>query len=62
MRRVAVLDGGFPAWEAQGLPVDDSSISKEAVEAAAAACAKPPSTSKYAAHLQVGGLILPSKH
>jgi hypothetical protein len=43
-RRVAVLDGGYPAWKAAGLPVDASPPAADASAgaAASAACGSPP--------------------
>ncbi len=52
--RVAVLDGGLPAWKAQGLPVDESPVTDDVLEAPAAAAANPPASTKYRAKLQVG--------
>ena len=36
-RRVTVLNGGFPAWQKEGLPVDESPVTSQAAEAAALA-------------------------
>ena len=53
--RVAVLDGGFPAWQAKGYPVDSEGVSDAEVDAAAhAARQSKPSQARYPAKLQVG--------
>eukprot|EP00887_Chlorella_sp_A99_P000171 scaffold13.g171.t1 len=51
-RRVAVLDGGLPAWKAAGGEVETAPVSAEAVGApAAAARASPPPPAGYRARL-----------
>ena len=53
-----MLDGGLPAWEEQGLPLDSSPVNEAAVRAPADAAqqqqAAPQATSSYKAVLQVG--------
>ena len=57
--RVAVLDGGFPAWQANDYPVDSETLSDAEVDAAAyAARQSPPRPSRYPAKLQVNGVML----
>lgn len=51
--RVAVLDGGYPAWQAEGLPIDNEPVEDEPVDAAAQAAASPPASTSYPAKLQV---------
>ena len=51
--RVSVLDGGFPAWTAEGFPVDTQAASEEEVDAAAAAARSPNASGAYPAKLQV---------
>lgn len=53
MCRVAVLDGGYPAWKAQGLPIDSSPVSNADVEGPAQAARNPPASTSYTAKLQV---------
>ncbi|CAL8463926.1 g3461 [Coccomyxa elongata] len=52
--RVAVLDGGFPAWQAEGLPIDSKPVEDDTVDAAAQAAARPPASISYPAKLQEG--------
>ena len=57
--RVAVLDGGFPAWQAKGYPIDSEAVSNADVDAAAhAARQSTSSSSRYQAKLQVMQTIL----
>ena len=52
--RVGVLDGGLPAWKAQGLDLDDREVPEaEAQKAAEAASQEPSNASTYQASLQV---------
>jgi thiosulfate/3-mercaptopyruvate sulfurtransferase len=52
--RVAVLDGGFPAWQAKGYPIDSESVGDADIEAAVhAARQSPGSPHRYQAKLQV---------
>lgn len=50
---MAVLDGGYPAWQAAGFKVDDSHVSQEEVEAGQIAAAAPRGHPKYKANKQV---------
>lgn len=53
--RVAVLDGGFPAWQAKGYPVDSEAVSDADVDAGAHAARQSKSSqARYPAKLQVG--------
>ncbi|EIE18910.1 rhodanese domain-containing protein [Coccomyxa subellipsoidea C-169] len=52
--RVAVLDGGYPAWKAGGHPLDSDPVDDGAVDGAAQAAANPPASTKYPAKLQEG--------
>ena len=45
---MSILAGGYPAWKAAGQLVESSSVSKEDVMAATAACKDPPSETSYA--------------
>ena len=51
--RVAVLDGGFPAWSADDLPLDCSALSEEEVAAPGLAAKNPPASPSYPAQLDV---------
>jgi thiosulfate/3-mercaptopyruvate sulfurtransferase len=51
--RVAVLDGGFPAWAADKLPVDTSQVTDDQMSAPAKAAAAPSTASHYRATLNV---------
>ena len=51
--RVSVLDGGFPAWVAEGFPVATEEVSSEEVDAAAVAARSPNPSGSYPAKLQV---------
>jgi 3-mercaptopyruvate sulfurtransferase SseA len=51
--RVAVLDGGLPAWKAEGYPLDTADVSEDEVDAAAAAARQPGASGRYPAKLQV---------
>ncbi len=51
--RLAVLDGGYPAWKAGGHPLDSDPVDDGAVDGAAQAAANPPASTKYPAKLQV---------
>ena len=55
--RVAVLDGGFPAWTAEGFPIDTSPVSEEEVDAAASAARGPATSTSYPAKLRVPAQI-----
>ncbi len=58
--RVAVLDGGFPAWQAKGYPVDSEAVSDADVDAAAHAARQSKSSqARYPAKLQVGACDSP---
>lgn len=50
--RVAVLDGGYPAWKSAGYDIDQQPVDKETVSAAATA-ASSPTTSQYKPTKQV---------
>ena len=52
MRRVAVLNGGLPAWVAQGLPLDETPADEGALMAPVEAARSPPSDTHFRAHLQ----------
>ncbi|GLI69837.1 hypothetical protein VaNZ11_014541 [Volvox africanus] len=50
--KVAVLQGGLPAWRAKGLPVEtDNSPADEVMFAGSRACASPPAETQYRAVL-----------
>lgn len=50
--RVAVLQGGLPAWRAKGLPLEtDNPPTDDVMFAASRACASPPATTRYRAVL-----------
>lgn len=49
--RVAVLDGGMPAWKAAGGEVDTSPVDDARLHAAAEALRNPPATTRYQACL-----------
>lgn len=49
--KVAVLQGGLPAWRSRGLPLDTAPPSDEAFSAGARACAAPPAAPSYRARL-----------
>ena len=52
--RVGVLNGGLPAWKAQGLPLDEQAVPEaEAQKAVNAAGAQSASSPGYQAALQV---------
>lgn len=51
--RVAVLDGGWPAWCAAGYAVDASPVDADAVHAPARAAAAPDAAPRFQATLQV---------
>ena len=49
-----MLDGGLPAWRAQGLDLDEQEVSESEAHKAGKAAAKPPGAgSSYQATLQV---------
>ena len=48
-----MLDGGFPAWAADKLPVDTSPVTDDQMSAPADAAAAPPAASHYHATLNV---------
>lgn len=48
-----MLDGGFPAWAADGLPVDTSPVTEDQMSAPAKAAAAPHAASQYRATLNV---------
>ena len=50
--RVAVLDGGYPAWAAKGLPKEIDSVPAEDIEAPGRAAQSPPAQIAYKAVLQ----------
>lgn len=50
-RKVAVLDGGLPAWRAAGGEVHTSPVDEAALHAPAQALRSPPATTKYQARL-----------
>lgn len=50
---MAVLEGGLPAWKAEGRPLETSPVSDRDREAPALAAASPPASSRYKARLQV---------
>ena len=52
--RVAVLDGGFLAWSAAGVPVDASPAADDQLLAGGAAAASPPASPSFRATLNVG--------
>ncbi len=52
MRRVAVLNGGLPAWVAQGLPLDDTPADEAALMAPVEAARSPPANTRFRAQLQ----------
>jgi len=56
--RVAVLDGGYPAWAAKGLPKEIDSVPAEDTEAPGRAAQSPPGQAAYKAVLQAGLPIL----
>ena len=56
--RVAVLDGGLPAWKAEGYPLKTAEVSEDEVDAAAAAARQPGASGRYPAKLQVDPLSL----
>ena len=58
-RRVAVLDGGYPAWAARGLPKEIDSVPAEDIEAPGRAAQSPPADVAYKAVLQA---CPPSRH
>ncbi|KXZ50229.1 hypothetical protein GPECTOR_17g867 [Gonium pectorale] len=49
--KVAVLQGGLPAWKARGLPLESEPPSDADMFAASRACAAPPPTTAYRAKL-----------
>jgi thiosulfate/3-mercaptopyruvate sulfurtransferase len=49
--KVAVLDGGLPAWRVAGGEVDSSPVDEAALHAPAQALRSPPATTKYQARL-----------
>lgn len=51
--RVSVLDGGFPAWAADGLPVDSSPVPDDQLSAAGRAATSSPASTHYRAELNV---------
>lgn len=51
---MAVLDGGFPAWSVDGLPIDRDAPSDQDVAAPGLAAKDPPSSPSYPAKLNVG--------
>ena len=51
--RVAVLDGGFPAWAADKLPVDTSPVTDDEMSAPANAAEAPPTAWHFRATLDV---------
>lgn len=54
---MSVLDGGLPAWQSAGLPLEEGAASEEAVDApakAAAAISSSSSPARYPASLQPG--------
>ena len=51
--RIAVLDGGLPAWLAEGYQMDETPVSHDQIEAAVNAARQPPAKPQYQAHLQV---------
>jgi hypothetical protein len=50
--RVAVLEGGLPAWKAAGGPVDDSAVPDDSVHRASKAAKGPVQGTKYKAVLK----------
>ena len=50
--RVAVLDGGYPAWAARGLPKEIDSVPAEDIASPGRAVQSPPEDVKYRAVLQ----------
>lgn len=53
-RRVSVLDGGFPAWSAEGFPVSRSTPADgNEISAPGEAAHHPPASPSYNAHLLV---------
>lgn len=50
--RVAVLDGGYPAWQAAGFEIDAAVLEEEEINAAAKSAQNPPADTTYKAHLQ----------
>ena len=48
-----MLDGGFPAWAADKLPVDTSPVTDGQMSAPADAAAAPPTAPQYRATLNV---------
>lgn len=50
--KVAVLEGGLPAWKAAGLPTEGAAVDDSAIGAATAAAKAPAGTIKYKASLQ----------
>lgn len=52
--RVTVLDGGYPAWQAEGLPIESDPVDDDTVDAAAQAAASSPASTSYPAKLQEG--------
>ena len=47
-----MLDGGYPAWAARGLPKEIDSVPSEDIEAPGKAAQSPPGQSSYKAVLQ----------
>lgn len=54
--RVAVLDGGYPAWQAEGYEVDASPVSEHDVQACARAAALPQGRQRYIPEKQVSSM------
>ncbi|KAK9837484.1 hypothetical protein WJX81_005947 [Elliptochloris bilobata] len=50
--RVAVLNGGLPAWLAEGLPLDEAPADEAALAAPVQAARSPPANPCFRAHLQ----------
>lgn len=50
--RVAVLNGGFPAWVGEGLPLDESPADEAELAAPALAARSPPADTRFHACLQ----------
>lgn len=48
-----MLNGGYPAWAARGLPKEIDSVPQEDIEAPARAAQSPPEKVAYKAVLQV---------
>eukprot|EP00884_Botryococcus_braunii_P018921 jgi/Botrbrau1/5712/Bobra.0071s0043.1 len=53
---VAVLEGGLPAWKAEGRPLETTPVPDQAIEAPAIAAANPPPSATYKAKLQDGAV------